>query len=126
VLEVVEAGGDAGGVEGPVEVEGPIGVAEGELVELRAEQPVVDLAGPLGNRENWRALRGATSVRTLSSSPDSRSQRCVRWWAMCARCARAPGPGRGTGRARAGRPRLVRARTTAQADAGGQAAPTDL
>jgi hypothetical protein len=65
-----------GGVEGPVEVEGPIGVAEGELVEVRAEQLVVDLAGPLGNRENWRALRGATSVRRLSSSPGSRSQRC--------------------------------------------------
>jgi hypothetical protein len=43
VLEVVEAGGDAGGVEGPV------GVGKGEPVEVRAEQPVVDLAGPLGH-----------------------------------------------------------------------------
>jgi hypothetical protein len=42
VLEVVEAGGDAGGGEGPV------GVSEGEPVEVRAEQPVVDLAGPFG------------------------------------------------------------------------------
>jgi hypothetical protein len=48
VLEVVEAGGDAGRCRGTVEVEGPIGVAEGELVEVRAEQLVVDLAGPLG------------------------------------------------------------------------------
>jgi hypothetical protein len=37
VLEVVEAGGDAGGVEGPVGVEGLVGVGEGEPVEVRAE-----------------------------------------------------------------------------------------
>ena len=49
VLEVVEAGGDAGGVDGPVGVEGPVGVGEGESVKVRAEQPVVDLAGPLGH-----------------------------------------------------------------------------
>ncbi len=41
VLWVVEAGGDAGGVEGLVGVEGPVGV--------RAEQPVVGLVRPLGH-----------------------------------------------------------------------------
>jgi hypothetical protein len=75
VLEVVEAGGDAGGVEGLVGVEGPVGVGEGEPVEVRAEQPVVDLAGPPGSRASWRGLSGATSVRTPSSSPGSQ-------WAM--------------------------------------------
>jgi hypothetical protein len=45
VLEVVEAGG----VEEPVGAEGPVGVGEGEPVEVDAEQPVVDLAGPPGH-----------------------------------------------------------------------------
>jgi hypothetical protein len=49
VLEVVEAGGDAGGVEGMVGVEGRVCVREGEPVGVRAEQPVVDLARPLGH-----------------------------------------------------------------------------
>ena len=49
VLEVVVAGGDAGGVEEPVGAEGPVGVGEGEPVEVRAEQPVMDLAGPPGH-----------------------------------------------------------------------------
>jgi hypothetical protein len=48
LLDVVEAGGDAGGVEEPVWAEGPVGVGEREPVEVHAEQPVVDLAGPLG------------------------------------------------------------------------------
>jgi hypothetical protein len=43
-------GGDGGGVDGPVGVEGPVSVGEGEPVKVRAEQPVVDLAGPLGHR----------------------------------------------------------------------------
>jgi hypothetical protein len=34
VLEVVEAGGDAGRVEGLVGVEGPVGVGEGEPVDV--------------------------------------------------------------------------------------------
>jgi hypothetical protein len=71
VLEVVEAGGDAGAVEGLVGVEGPVGVGEREPVEVRAEQPLVDPAGPLGTRATWRPLSGATSVRTPSSSPGS-------------------------------------------------------
>jgi hypothetical protein len=49
VLEVVEAGGDAGGVEEPVWAEGPVGAGEGEPVEVHAEQPVVDLADPPGH-----------------------------------------------------------------------------
>jgi hypothetical protein len=48
VLEVVEVGGDTGGVEGPTELERHVGVGEGEPVEVRAEQPVVDLVGPPG------------------------------------------------------------------------------
>src|SRR5919106_6897483 len=48
VLEVVEAGGDASDVEGPIGVEGPVGLGGAEPVEMRAEEPIVDLAGPLG------------------------------------------------------------------------------
>jgi hypothetical protein len=43
VLEVVEAGGDAGGIEEPVGAEGPVGVGEREPVEVHAEEPDVDL-----------------------------------------------------------------------------------
>jgi hypothetical protein len=61
VLEVVEAGGDAGDVEGLVGAEGPVGVGDGEPVEVHAEQPVVELAGPPGHpgklaAREWRYL----------------------------------------------------------------------
>jgi hypothetical protein len=73
VLEVVEVGGDAGGVDGPTELKRHVGGGEGEPVKVRAEQPVVDRAAHSGNRASWRPLSGATSVGTLSSSPGSQS-----------------------------------------------------
>jgi hypothetical protein len=75
VLEVVEAGGDRGGVDGPVGVQGPVGVGEGERVEVRAEQPVVDLAGPLGHPCDLAGAERRHSVRTPRTSPGSQ-------WAM--------------------------------------------
>jgi hypothetical protein len=66
VLEVVEAGGDAGPVEEPVGAEGPVGVGESEPVEVHAEHPVVDLARPLGHP----CKLAAAEWRHLSAHPE--------------------------------------------------------
>lgn len=57
MLELVEAGGDAGDVEGAVGIKGPVALVDSEPVEADAEQAVMQLAGPISQPTQLPSLQ---------------------------------------------------------------------
>jgi hypothetical protein len=115
VLEMVEAGGDAGGLEERSGTTVRLVWARASRSRCMPSSQSWTRRLHSGTRASSRPLSGATSVRTpssrrLAANGPSRSRRAVPWSSTCARCARPTGPSRGTGRARAGQPGLVRVR----------------